>query len=374
MSEPERRRGFAALALRFGLSRWFCYTSRMFDIASLYDCIRGKVRPPVAIVLGSPLQAATLVSLCPEGEVVAFQMDLHQAGRLQEELEVIGRTASIETKADLWDLHSNFQTVLFPVPKHGERELKLDLLDQAQHILQPRGLLIALSEYRRDDLMPKAIKKVFGKCSETASSRDGSIFWAAREKDKQRRRHEVKFHARIGEGPSHAFVSRPGVFSYGRMDDGARALLEVAAIEAGNAILDLGCGVGTNGIIAADRAGIGATITFVDSNVRAIALTELNAAANGLTNYKCYASSTMQGLPRRSFDVILANPPYFAASAIARMFIDGSKPLLKEGGRLYLVTKQVEHVAPLMVEAFGDVDAYETRGYTVIEAAAGDAA
>jgi 16S rRNA (guanine1207-N2)-methyltransferase len=343
----------------------------MFDLAALYACIQGKVRPPVAIVLGSPQQAATLVSLCPESEVVAYQMDLHQAGRLKEELDSVGRTASIATKPDLWDLPADFQTVLFPVPKHGERELKLDLLDQAQHILKPSGQLIALSEYRRDDLMPKAIKKVFGKCSETPSAREGSIFWAALEKDKPRRRHEVTFHARIGEGPSHSFVSRPGVFSYGRMDDGARALLEVAAIEAGNSILDLGCGVGTNGIIASDRAGSGASITFLDSNVRAITLTESNAAANGLTNFTCHASSTMQGLPPASFDVILANPPYFAASAIAKMFIDGSKPLLKEGGRLYLVTKQVEHVAPLMVEVFGEVDAYETRGYSVIEAVAG---
>jgi 16S rRNA G1207 methylase RsmC len=342
----------------------------MFDLAALYESIAGKVRPPVAIVLGSPHQAATLISLCPEGNVTAYQMDLHQAGRLNEELALIGRAAAIETRPDLWDLPQHFQTVLFPVPKHGERELKLDLLDQAQHLLKPGGLLIALSEYRRDDLMPKAIKKVFGKCSETPSTREGSIFWAAREKDRPHRRHEVTFHARIGEGPSHSFVSRPGVFSYGRMDDGARALLEVAKIETGNSILDLGCGVGTNGIIATDRARIGAAITFVDSNVRAIALTEQNAATNGLTNFSCHATSSMQGLPDSHFDVILANPPYFAASTIASMFIEGSRPLLKEGGRLYLVTKQVEHVAPLMVATFGEVDAYETRGYTVIEAVA----
>lgn len=338
----------------------------MFDLAALYNCIQNKVHPPVAIVLGSPQQAAALVGLCPKGEIVAYQQDLHQAGRLREELSLADLTATVETKPDLWDLPAEFQTVLFPVPMHGERELKLDLLDQSQHILKPNGLLIALSEYRRDDLMPKAIKKVFGKCSETPSSRDGSIFIAPREKEKRRRRHEVSFHARTGGGPSHSFLSRPGVFSYGRMDDGARALLEVAEIQPGNAILDLGCGVGTNGILASDRAGKDASIAFVDSNVRAIGLTEMNATANGLTNFTCHATSTMAGLPHESFDVILANPPYFAASAIAKMFIDGSRPLLKPDGRFYLVTKQVEHVAPLMVEVFGEVDAYETRGYAVI--------
>jgi 16S rRNA G1207 methylase RsmC len=69
--------------------------------------------------------------------------------------------------------------------------------------------------------------------------------------------------------------------------------------------------------------------------------------------------------------VILANPPYYATSAIAKMFVDRSPPLLKEGGRFYLVTKQVEHVAPFLVETFGEIEAYENRGYTILEAIVG---
>ena len=50
------------------------------------------------------------------------------------------------------------------------------------------------------------------------------------------------------------------------------ALLEIAEIQPGNSILDLGCGVGANGILATDRAGKDAAVAFVDSNLRAIAL------------------------------------------------------------------------------------------------------
>jgi 16S rRNA G1207 methylase RsmC len=345
----------------------------MFNLSTLFERIADKVRPPVAIVLGSPQQAADLVSLCPEGEITCFQLDLHQAGRLQEDLRLNGRTAKVETRPDLWDLPADFRTVLFPIAMHGERELKLDLLEQAAQVLCPRGLLIALSEYDRDQLLPKALKKIFGKCHDLPASREGGVFWGVKEKDKPRRRHELTFHARIGEGPSHSFLSRPGVFSYGRMDDGARALLELAEIHPGNAILDLGCGVGTNGILAADRAGLDATITFVDSNLRAIAVVEENARSNGLSRFSCLASSTMDGLPAGAFDVILANPPYYATSAIAKMFVERSPALLKEGGRFYLVTKQVEHVAPFLVETFGDVQAYENRGYSILEAIAGGA-
>ena len=343
----------------------------MFQLATLYAGIAGKVRPPVAIVMGSPRQAAELAALCPAGDVVCFQMDLHQSERLREELVLTSRDARVETKPDLWDIGLDFQTVLFPSPMHGERELKLDLLEQSLQILQTHGQFIALSEYEDDQLLPKALKKVFGKYSSTPASRDGAAFWSVKEKDKRRRRHEMTFHARVHQGPSHAFVSQPGVFSYGRLDDGARALLEVAKIEAGNSILDLGCGVGTNGILAADRAGLNAPITFVDSNVRAIALAEQNARDNGLVHFTSIASSTLS-LPPASFDVILANPPYYAASTIAKMFIELSRPLLKKGGRFYLVTKQVEHVAPFVVELYGEVDAYENRGYTVIEAIPGE--
>jgi 16S rRNA G1207 methylase RsmC len=342
----------------------------MFNLAALYAHIEAKVRPPVAIVMGSPRQAAELVGLCPPGEIVCFQMDLHQSARLQEELASANRTARVETKPDLWDLPAEFQTVLFPVAKHGERELKLDLLEQSHQILRPRGLVISLSEYRNDQLLPKAHKKVFGKCSEMPVSRDGSVFWSHHDGDKPRRRHEISFHARIGEHASHSFASQPGVFSYGSMDDGARALLEIAEIAPGNAILDLGCGVGANGVLATDRAGLDAVVTFVDSNLRAIALAERNARDNGLTSFSCFATATMDGLPAESFDVVLANPPYYAASAIAKMFIERSRPLLKKNGRLFLVTKQVEHVAPLMVDCYGDVDAYENRGYTIVVATA----
>src|SRR5277367_501494 len=100
----------------------------MFNLAALYAPIATKVRSPIAIVMGSPRQAAELVTLCPAGDITCFQMDLHQAGRLREELALTNRSATVEAKADLWELPAHFQTAIFPVAMHGERELKLDLL------------------------------------------------------------------------------------------------------------------------------------------------------------------------------------------------------------------------------------------------------
>jgi len=338
----------------------------MFHLLPLLESVKARIRPPVVVILGSPAQAADLCAGLGEIETVCYQMDLHQADRLRTQLTEIGSAATVEVASDLWDLPARFGTALFPVAAHGERELKLDLVEQSFHVLAPRGLLISLSEYQADQLLPKWHKKVFGKCSELPASKQGSVFWSVRDGDRARRRHEVTFRAKIGDGPSHAFVSRPGVFGYGDLDGGARAMLEVAEVRPGDRVLDLGCGPGANGILAIDRAGPTGHVTFVDSNLRAIALAEANAKENGLSNLRTVATATMDDLEPGSFDLILANPPYYANSWIAQMFIEKSKPLLKPGGRFYLVTKMVNHVAPAMAEVFPDSTWEERRGYHVL--------
>jgi 16S rRNA (guanine1207-N2)-methyltransferase len=137
-------------------------------------------------------------------------------------------------------------------------------------------------------------------------------------------------------------------------------------VQPGERVLDLGCGCGTNGVFAAQRAGPGGHITFVDSNVRAVALADLNARANGVADFRTVASSRVDGLDEGSFDVVLANPPYYANSAIARLFIERGRALLKPDGRFCLVTKQPAEVADWMIETFDQVEAIPQRGYTIL--------
>ena len=344
-------------------------------LAAWLPVLKARVRPPVAIALGSPRQVTELVQALELPDSVAWQMDLWQAERLQTELFQRGLHASVAPGADLWDLPGLYQTILYPVEPRGERMLKLDMIEQAFHVLKPHGTLIVMSRHEKEQFFPAALKKIYGRVH-MPDTGVAPLLWCQREGEgegeglRQRRRHEMTFHVNVGEGTSLRFLSRPGVFSYGRFDNGARALVETAAIHPGDKILDLGCGCGTNGILAAMRAGATGHVTFVDSNLRATRLAALNAEANDLSAFDVQACCRLDDLAPRIFDVVLTNPPYFASLGIAQRFIEQARPLLKKRGRFYLVTRQPDQVGPMVADYFGPTEASERRGYVVLSATA----
>jgi 16S rRNA (guanine1207-N2)-methyltransferase len=340
----------------------------MKHVLDLFATVARRVRPPVCVALGPPWPAANLAKAIADPGTVCFQLDLHQADRTRDCLAELGTTAEVVAGPDLWDLGPKFNTVIFPAAAQADRELKLDVVEQAYHVLQPGGLFLTLSEYEKDNQFAKWHKKVFGKTGQSPASENGMAFWSTRGDNAPRRRHEVTYHAKAPDGPSMAFVSRPGTFSYGRFDNGSRAMIEVAEIREGDAILDLGCGNGAVGCLTSAKAGPKGRVTFIDSNLRAVALAELNAAANGVPNPRFVAATRLQGLGMDEFDVILANPPYYAKAEITRLFVEGARDLLRRGGRYYIVTKMPTAVVPMIFETFGDCSVIENRGYSVVMA------
>ncbi len=202
--------------------------------AELAGHLAGRLRPPFGIVLGSPAEVTDLAAALPAGAVVCYQMDLFQAGRLKQELAALGTEAAVHAAADLWDLPAPVQTLLYPVALGGERALKLDMVEQAYHALLPHGMFVVLSPYERDEFFPHALKKVFGKVHSPMGT-GNRVFWCQREGDRPRRRHEIVFQVRVDDTTSCRFTSRPGVFSYGKFDDGARALVEAMDVARANA-------------------------------------------------------------------------------------------------------------------------------------------
>ena len=53
--------------------------------------------------------------------------------------------------------------MLYLPPRGGERELKIDMIEQAFHILRPHGTLLVWSPYETDPFFPNLLKKIFGR-------------------------------------------------------------------------------------------------------------------------------------------------------------------------------------------------------------------
>jgi 16S rRNA (guanine1207-N2)-methyltransferase len=148
-----------------------------------------------------------------------------------------------------------------------------------------------------------------------------------------------------------------GVFSRQEVDRGTRLLIKHLQVGPSDIVLDLGCGYGAIGIVAALLAPEG-RVTLVDINQRAVDLARENLLANGIENAEVYQSDGFAAIPDSAFDVIALNPPIRAGLTAVHRLIGESVEHLRPAGRLYFVgrTRQgVVRIAQKTAEVFGDV-------------------
>jgi 16S rRNA (guanine1207-N2)-methyltransferase len=153
-------------------------------------------------------------------------------------------------------------------------------------------------------------------------------------------------------------ATEAGVFSRERVDVGTRLLIKQLAIEPSDRILDLGCGYGAVGVVAAKLAPEG-QVTLIDINQRAVALAQENLKLNGLTNTQALQGDGFTPVAGQQFDLIALNPPIRAGLRVIHPLLEQAQKHLAPGGRFYLVgrTRQgVIRLAEKMKSVFGQVE------------------
>lgn len=166
----------------------------------------------------------------------------------------------------------------------------------------------------------------------------------------------------------------PGVFSRERLDIGTRALLpHVPAGQGAVRVVDLGCGNGALGIVAAQR-NPQAEILFIDESYAAIASAKRNAtqALEGRSVDFLVSDGLIDAEPG-SADLILCNPPFHQQQVVGdeialRLFQQSHRALAK-GGRLIIVGNRHLGYHVTLKRLFGHVEQLgATAKFVVLQA------
>jgi 16S rRNA (guanine1207-N2)-methyltransferase len=148
-----------------------------------------------------------------------------------------------------------------------------------------------------------------------------------------------------------ALVSLPGTFSEGKLDVGSEFLLRHWTPPSSGRLLDVGCGAGVLGLLAA-RAG--AEATLVDADQLAVESTRRSAAANGL--HVNVLASDVYSEVGLGFDQIVSNPPFHQGVrteySVADRIIREAPERLRPGGELIIVANAFLPYAAHVYAAF----------------------
>lgn len=163
--------------------------------------------------------------------------------------------------------------------------------------------------------------------------------------------------------------TQAGVFAHRGLDPGTRLLIEAMRVSPTARVLDLGCGYGAIGIVAAKLASKG-WATLVDSDIRATRLAERNLARNRVRNAEVVLGDGVHDLPRGSrFDVVASNPPTHSGREVLDDMVEGAYSVLKPRGQLYMVVNRLLSLRNEVGEVFGNVEiAARAKGYIVVRA------
>ena len=337
--------------------------------AHALDVARGVPGARIVCTTAGRGQAAlTLAAERPDAVVNAWFLDLHQHGLAVEAWRSAPAGLAASCQADMPP--GPYDLAVVPLAKDGEAELTREIIQQAMVHLALGGRLVAAIDNPRDNWLREQLAEtgetvrvrppqpphdgttcyVVQKTREPAKIRDFSCEVVFRDRDRLL-----------------TAVTRPGVFAHRRIDPGARHLLNAVDVAAGTRVLDIGCGSGcvALGIAARDPS---VHVLALDSAARAVECTRRGAEINELPNLAVMLEAGGRVSEPGSYDLVLANPPYYADFRIAEMFVESAWQALAPGGTLLVVTKQPTWYLERLPQSWHDVAREEVKHYHLIEA------
>jgi 16S rRNA (guanine1207-N2)-methyltransferase len=164
------------------------------------------------------------------------------------------------------------------------------------------------------------------------------------------------------------FMTASGVFSKKRIDLGTSVLIESMVLPENGYVLDVGCGYGAVGIVAAS-SNPNLRIIMVDVNERAVWLAKQNIQLNNVSNAEVRRGYLYEPVKDLTFNCILSNPPVSAGMETVKAIIAEAPKCMANKASFQMVVRSKiggKRLKMLLEEAFGNAEILARKsGYRV---------
>jgi len=152
------------------------------------------------------------------------------------------------------------------------------------------------------------------------------------------------------------FLTASSVFSKKRVDLGTRVLIESMVLPKTGCVLDIGCGYGAVGIVAA-KLNPKLNVIMTDVNIRAVRLAKKNAALNKVGNVEVRYGCFYEPVEDLLFDCILSNPPVSAGMETVKSLVTQAPKNMVDKATFQMVIRSkigAKALPALFNETFGN--------------------
>ena len=293
-----------------------------------------------------------------------------QAAQRTLQLNAVGN-ADVALGHGAFVLPAGLQVDVVGIRIPHEKQALLQLLHDAFLLLKPGGRCYVAGA-NNEGIKPaqRTLSEIFGNANKLAEHSSHRVVVATKRAEAPQG--EGVFSSPFLEGDSFKEVfttvrgepltvySRPGVFSWEHPDEATTLLAEHMVVNAGESVLDLGCGSGALGVVAA-RLSNGGRVRLVDADIEAVRSSRGTIEVSGVMNCSVVVSDIASAVIDERFDVVVSNPPFHVGKAtnleLPLQFIHDAWDVLQPAGRLYLVANRTLPYESMIQERFGNVTA-----------------
>ncbi|MCB1556278.1 MAG: class I SAM-dependent methyltransferase [Alphaproteobacteria bacterium] len=253
-----------------------------------------------------------------------------------------------------------------------QKKETLAFLAAALPLLKPAGTLVCAAP---NDMGGKRLGKAFqtlGLEGREEKKHHARVIWASVSSWDRTAADDWAATGRLQPVCGGAFMSRPGIFGWDKIDRGSALLAERLPTDLTGLGADFGCGYGFLSRAAQTRNPGVSKIWAIDADWRALAACRENIENSG--SVACLwedLTKPVAALP--PLDWVVMNPPFHADKqaqvACGQAFIENAARSLKPGGRLFMVANVHLPYEPVLRAGFTTVDKrFEGDGFKIFVA------